>query len=409
MIINLNLRSVVASNTTNSENSILRKQIEKIVAPSLWKKCESCQMSGKCFMQFNVQSLNDHSAGNEIIRRLEWLLRTISYKRELHITIRDLRSFVAWMITRDYRCDEVEALYENSLDEPYTYWNLFYFNISAPQNDTASNDRLIKLIRETDVASAAVPSIDRDLYFAPHKPLSFILFEHRKVNMIEMFNEYKLVLPVYEQDTQSRELVKLMHRNYRRHHYFEGKRMYEGRLPYQSVYNFFKLIGDDSPEKIEKATFGISKAIALNEGCDNLTAYNSYILLSSTQIKDPIGKSFRRFPIADFELKVKKPSHLTRYLEYEPDSLIFRHTNPNYHHVKLTITLDLYEMLDFIGKGFSPSLNDLRGRYIELQIFKNLLENLDYNEVIITKDNLDFYRISKQNGGKLKLETVKLD
>lgn len=409
LIINLNLRSVVASNSENGENSILRKQIAKIADPALWKKCETCELSNKCFMHFNVQSLNDASAGNEIIRRLEWLLRTISYKRELHITIRDLRSFIAWMITRDYSCDEVDALYENSIDEPQAYWNLFYFNISAPQKDSASNDRLIKLIRETDIASSAIPSVDRDLYFAPHKSSAFISFEKREIDMIEFFNKNKHVLPVYDQDSKSRELVKLMHRNYRRHHYFEGEKMYEGRLPYQSVYNFFHLISNDSPAEIEKATFEISKAIALNEGCDNLTAYNRYILLSSAQIKDTIGKSFRRFAIDDFELKVKRPLHLTKYLEYEPDSLIFRHKNLKHHHVKLTITLDLYEMLDFIGKGFSPSLNDLRGRYIELQIFKNLLENLDYNEVIITKDNVEFYRISKQNGGKLKLETVNLD
>lgn len=66
-------------------------------------------------------------------------------------------------------------------------------------------------------------------------------------------------------------------------------------------------------------------------------------------------------------------------------------------------------MLYFIGKGFSPSLNDLRGRYIELRIFKNLLENLTYNEVIVTKDNMEFFIISKNTNGKMainKFETV---
>lgn len=409
LIINLNLRSVVASNSKKGEFSILRKQIEKISNPSLWKKCETCELKNKCFIRFNIQSYNDSSAGNEIIRRLEWLLRTISYKRELHITIRDLRSFIAWMITRDYNCNEVETLYEKGIEEPQGYWELFYYNISAPKKDSASNDRLIKLIRETDIASTSVPSVDRDLYFAPHKPSSFISFENRDIDMVFSFNEFKQVLPVYEQDNTSRELVKNMHRSYRRHHYFEGKKMYESRLPYQSVYKFYNLISNDNPEKIEEATFGISKAIALNEGCDNLEAYNQYILLASTQVKDPIGKSFRRFPITDFSLKVKRPSHLTKYLEYEPDSLTFRHRNPIHQHVKLAITLDLYEMLDFISKGFSPSLNDLRGRYIELQIFKNLLENLEYNEVLLTKDNIEFFRISKQEEGKLKLEPVNLN
>ena len=40
----------------------------------------------------------------------------------------------------------------------------------------------------------------------------------------------------------------------------------------------------------------------------------------------------------------------------------------------LKVSLDLYEMLHFIQKGFSPSLNDLKGKFVELIVFKNLLE-----------------------------------
>lgn len=408
LIINLNLRSVIASDIKNNQQSILREQITKITAPELWTKCDTCDLAKKCFIRFNVQSFNDTSAGSEIIKRLEWLLRTISYKRELHITIRDLRSFIAWMLTRDYNCEEIERLVDRMQVESSEFWELLYFNISAPIDDNASKDRLIKLIRETDVASTAVPAIDRDLYFAQHNALKFISFEQRDFNIIEAFNTNKQILPAHDQDVKSINIIRDRHRSYRRHHFFEGKEMHKSRLPYQSVYNFYKLIKSDKPEDIQRATFGISKSIALNEGCDNSAAYNNYILLSSSQVKDPTAYSFRRFPISDFELKVNKPKHLIKYLEYEPDSLIFRHTNPSHKHVKLIISLDLFEMLEFIGNGFSPSLNDLRGRYIELQIFKNLLENLEYNEVIVTKDNIDYYSISKKNDGNLKLETVNM-
>jgi hypothetical protein len=68
--------------------------------------------------------------------------------------------------------------------------------------------------------------------------------------------------------------------------------------------------------------------------------------------------------------------------------------------------MDLYEMLYFIQQGFSPSLNDIRGKYIELLIFKNLLENLTYNEVIVTKDNIEFFRIFKDEHSHLYLEPM---
>lgn len=408
LIINLNLRSVVASDAEKAQTSILRKQIEKITEPKLWEKCKSCKQASTCIINFNIQSFNDSSAGKEIIKRLEWLIRTISYKRELHITIRDLRSFIAWMLTRDYSCSEIEELSNELIHQPQKYWELLYFNISAPQSDNASKDRLIQLIRETDIATTAVPSVDRDFYFAPHNNTKFVAFENRNYDIIESFNNNKEMLPAHEQDSEMRNLVRNIHRSYRRHHYFEGKEMYRDRLPYQSIFNFFDLIENDTPERIINATKGLSKAIAINEGCDNSSAYQNYILLSSAQVKDSMAKSFRRFPLDDFELKVNRPEHLVQYLEYEPDNLLFRPKLHKYRHVKLVISLDLYEMLEFISNGFSPSLNDLRGRYIELQIFKNLLENLDYNEVLVTKDNIQFYRISKEQAGKLKLETVSL-
>jgi hypothetical protein len=408
LIINLNLRSVVASNSEKKETSILRKQLHKFTNPRLWDKCQNCKQKEHCFINFNVQSFNDPAAGNEVIHRLEWLIRSISFKRELHITIRDLRSFLAWAITRDFTCEEIKANFQEGIHAS-DYWKNLYFNMTAPQSDNASSDRLIKLLRDTDIATTAVPAIDRDLYFTAYQNADFNQFENRYFDIIDSFNQNKIMLPAHEQTIQIREQIRRIHQAYRRHHFFEGKKMNLQRLPYQSIFNFFDLIKKGSDDKIHEAIKGLSKAIALNEGCENSKVYQDAIILSAAHVKDPMAKSFRKFPIHDFQLKVNNPEHLVSYIEYEPDSLIFKHTAPNCEHVKLVISLDLYEMLEFIGKGFSPSLNDLKGRYIELQIFKNLLENLDYKELLITKDNLNFYRISKQEQGKLKLETVNVE
>ena len=56
----------------------------------------------------------------------------------------------------------------------------------------------------------------------------------------------------------------------------------------------------------------------------------------------------------------------------------------------MTVSLDLYEMLQYIKDGFTPSVNDLKGKFIELQIFKNLLESKTYNEILVTKNNKKF-------------------
>ena len=71
--------------------------------------------------------------------------------------------------------------------------------------------------------------------------------------------------------------------------------------------------------------------------------------------------------------------------------MIFRHKKDKF--IQLTVSLDLYEMLEYIHAGFSPSVNDLRGRFIELQIFKNLLEAKTYSEILVTKNNRKFTAI----------------
>lgn len=423
MIINLNLRSISAVDEENS--SLFRKQIQSLTKKQLWSKCENCPLSNICFIKYNVDSFNDTAAGEEIITRMEWLLRTISLKRELHITMRDLRSFIAFLITRDFHCSDIEKLYNSS--EAEDYWQYFYFNITNPNvNDSGNQDRLIKLLRETDIGEVSIPNLDRDLFFGKHQSKQFIEFSERKKNLLDVFNENKIWVPAHEQSDEIIGKIKTIQKNFVRHQYFEGKSellsinlkndlntsselesfsSFLLRLPYNSVHRFVNVLKHGDNENLTKQS--ISRAISLNEGCDNYQMDKDYLVLASSEIKDPYSKSYRLFNLSDFELFVNRTDHLVKYLEYEPDSLTFRHKKEK--HIQLTISLDLYEMLFFIQQGFSPSLNDLRGKFVELIIFKNLLENLSYDNVVVTKDNMEFFKISKDNTNKLFIEPMTLD
>lgn len=418
MIINLNLRSVVAS--TESEGSLFRKQIKKLTNKNLWTKCEGCSLANKCFIKYNVDTLNDTAAGEEVITRMEWLLRTVSLKRELHITMRDLRSLIAFTLTRDYECDDINRLYANAADNPESYWQYYYFNITNPDiEDSASQDRLIKLLRETDIGEVPIPETDRNLFFDKHQSKDFIEFSERDIELLEQFNKVKddeLRLPVHEKTIEILERIRTVQKSYIRHHYFEGKSsLIKGadekdkgmpsfmlRLPYHSVFKFVQLLEDKNTG--EETMQNISRAIALNEGCDNTNIDQKSLVLAATEVNDPFSKSFRLFNLKDFELKVNNTEHLVKYLEYEPDSFMFKHKKQP--HIKLTISLDLYEMLYFIQQGFSPSLNDIRGKFVELVIFKNLLKNLNYKEVVVTKDDTDYFSIKKDNQNRIVIEPI---
>lgn len=402
MIINLNLRSVTAKDENN--DSLLRSQVKKMTDKSLWGKCDSCPIAERCFIKYNVDTLNDSAAGDEVINRLEWLIRTIVYKRELHITIRDLRSFIAYMLTRDQSCDNVvqllQAIDDNEIPEE-VYWEFYYFNISSKEMQEAlpSQDRLIKLIRETDIAQVAIPSIDRDLYFKALEEGKYLIFEKRIISLLPAFNERNIRKIFSEQDKGSQNLSKARHKSFIRHHYFEGQYDFMKRLPYQSLGKFYsKLNGDES--EMEKTKHSLAYAISCSEGGWNKDISANYLLLSSTQIKDPFSSSYRRFALSDFELLANKNEKLVQFIEYENDSLIFRHKENKY--IQLTVSLDLYEMLDYIERGFNPSINDLRGRFVELQVFKNLLQSKTHTELLVTRNNRKFYSI------KLNAETKKI-
>ncbi len=270
--------------------------------------------------------------------------------------------------------------------------------------------------------------MDRDLFFGKHNSKHFLEFVEREINLLEVFNSIERIKPTYEQNDNEVARIKFIQKNFVRHQYFEGKAellviqqvfandddkmealkfpSYLLRLPYHSIFKFVKVLEKGDGDNYTKTS--ISRAISLSEGCDNPGIEQNYLVLTSSEIRDPFSKSFRLFDLKNFELFVNKTDHLVKYLEYEPDSLTFRHKGENSSHIKLTISLDLYEMLYFIQQGFSPSLNDLRGKIVELKIFKNLLENLNYNEVVVTKDNVEFFKVSKDEQSHLEIKLMEI-
>jgi hypothetical protein len=369
----------------------------------LWGKCNACPIADKCFIKYNVDSFSDSAAGNEVINRLEWLIRTIAYKRELHITIRDLRSFIAYMLTRDHSCDDVtrllQAVESNEISEEL-YWQFYYFNISSSTNEhkaLVSEDRLIKLIRETDIAQVAIPAIDRNLYFKDKEDNEYLIFEERKKSLLPNFNAKNSKKLYSEQSKENQNLQRIRHKNFIRHHYFEGQFDFMKRLPYQSLGKFYKKLNGNETE-MEETKHNLAYAISCSEGAWNKAISDGYLLLSSTQVKDPFSNSYRRFDLSDFELFANKNEQLVEFIEYENDSLIFRHKENK--HIQITVSLDLYEMLDYIERGFNPSINDLRGRFIELQVFKNLLQSKTHTELLVTRNNRKFYSIKLDSDTK---------
>ena len=190
--------------------------------------------------------------------------------------------------------------------------------------------------------------------------------------------------------------------------FFEGRsEETEKRLPYRQINWFADVIAAKDEEHAktrEKARKTLIEAVSIGEGCQNKELATNNICISATMEKDPRWFSFRLFPESDFEIYVPQLGELGKFLEYSQDRFILRHRE--YQEIALEVNLDLFELMSYVAHGFTPSLNDIYGRYIELIIFKNTLQHLPYRSVVVTENHHQFHRISADEDNHLVLERV---
>ncbi|GAA4014695.1 protein kinase [Hymenobacter fastidiosus] len=404
LLVNLNLRSVVSLSELTGEQSIFRRQIKELVKPEFWTGCNTCAVREQCFIRYNAQSLNDPDAGDEVLRRMERLLLTVHLRRELHLTMRDLRSLLAFWLTRDHSCADVKALAAAGQAMPLL--EKYYFNLPDSEAEDAGNrDRLVKLVRLTDVGQRALPELDRNLYYNPLQGRNYLPFSaQREGDLLSWLEREKVALRDAPTEEGQLPPQRPLHRLLARHQYFEGRFDSDLRLPYRAVGQFAKVLMATPVEQqreLDKLRLNIAYAIAILERCPNKLISEQYLVLAVGE-KDNVAMTYRLFALADFELRLGVPPKRTEYLEYFPDRLVFRHlTLP---HVSMEISLDLFELLTYIGLGYQPSLNDLKGRFLELQLFKNLLANLPYRQVLVTGDHRDYYTVEADPQNKIVVQ-----
>ncbi len=126
ILVNLNWRSIVAGTTENP--SILEKQLQAFIKEEFWTPCAKCDHASECFIFYNAMSLGDKISGPEIRGRLANLFEAVHYRRRLHITMRDLRSALSFLICRDYSCEDIPKLIKkiSSDTERINYVRLAY-------------------------------------------------------------------------------------------------------------------------------------------------------------------------------------------------------------------------------------------------------------------------------------------
>ena len=408
-LVNLNLRSVVADSGERG-TAIFDRLIRRMTQERFWEACESCDLKERCYIYHNAHTFMDPIAGPKARERLKTLYAITHLRGRLHITLRDLRSALAFMLVGTRDCDGVHNLYHASGSEALNQiLDGFYFN-AWMGGTSGSKDRLISLLREIDMGEVSNPELDRSFAFLEpdDQEMGRFTYTERSHYDDDLFKKLFKDLPrAYAAEESLRQLE--AHRLYvamlRRRHYFERRdEGWRHMLPYRSAERFIPLItgsADLTPEVIS-----LVMAINRGEGLADPSRLGNTLALRVRQVERGTIRSYRLFKGEAFSLARPDEVGIHRFIEYLPQTLLLRYTPPIGRYAELQINLDIYEMLTRLNNGYQPSVEDWQGFYLSLVVFKNILASAPFQEVLLTETGHEFYRVSRDEMGTLSLDQI---
>ncbi len=410
LIINLNLRSVV-DNSFTSGDSIFDRQLQKFLLPKFWKDCLDCSAQTQCPIKFNVDTLTDPEHRGQARGRLKALYLISHLRSRQHITIRDLRASLAYILVNRHTCESTHEELENSRYDTFIY--RYYYNSAfggVPESLPLDHEqeRVISLLNQIDVAPVPNPHLDNLLGFTPPSSIGlFAEFTGRAPSDIKLLEEKFASFSGDPPVKQSQSY----HSTMRRKFFFEGVESATSEagysswlemLPFKSLNEFMSAL--KGPPALDKVKENIIDAINISEKIFNSAIISDNLCVRTNTNSKSLIKAFSQIPKAKFNCKVKSAGRLLLYLEYCPNTLLFRYDDdPN---KVLELNLDLYELLVKIKGGYVPGGKELKDFFLNLLLFKKQLTALPSPSIILTDDEKRYFRLSKSGDQMLSIDII---
>lgn len=400
-VVNLNLRSVVVD-PQGFDNSILERLVNRMTHEKFWEPCHGCDLKDRCYAFHNARTIQDETAGKHVIERLKSLYAITHLRGRLHITLRDLRSALAYMLVGTRDCDEIHELYRTGQRNEIIQG--FYFN-SWKGGDAPNADRLLTLLSEVDVAEADDPRFDRALDFvSPTEDRTLFRFERRGNYDREILRSLYDELPRDVSGKASAHRAEA-HRRFiamaRRRAFFERRDTgWRSMLPYKTANELLAVVrGDRQPEGLLER---LLVAINRGEGLTRPERIGNNLALEVRRVEGGSVRSYRLYPRERFSLALADQASRSRFVEHMPTGLVLRYQDKGLA-AELFVSLDVYEMLQRLNEGYRPSVEEEQGYYLSLAVFKNLLGSAPYQEVLLSMSGHDFYRVARHSDGRLEM------
>ena len=412
-VVNLNARDVAALPSGKDGESLLERMLDRMTNERFWADCVGCDLSATCYAHHNAQTFQHPVAGPQAMRRLRRIYEVTQLRGKLHITLRDLRSALAFMLASGRDCAEIHQLY--AAGETQQILDGFYFSAhlgASPAVDGTpqERDRLLSLLREADVASVPQPQLDRRLDYGGLLAAGALVTVDGRGKGDRVLLEHQFQQLGRDAATGVGQMS--THRRYldatRRLLYFElrDEERAERMLPFPSALRFMELLATQASLANERDS--LLRALNRGEGLFAPERIGDALALKVREVPGGTIRSFRRFPADGFRLEPGMTS-ATPYIESGRSALRLAYKDPTDGRggtAELEIRLDLFELLQRFEQGYQPSVTDLQGQQLALAVFKNRLAAVPYQELLLTAHGHDLRRIHRTEDSVLHMEEL---
>lgn len=433
-LVNLNLRAVVDAHPGQT-NCLFDQILDRFVANEFWTACDECPARSRCPVKFNVDTfrlrreqglagkdLDSVRLTNQSARiarsRFKAIFQIMHFRKRVHLTVRDLRSALAYSLFGKKTCAQI---YAESESDAADFSGSYYYNAVF---DPREKDRVLAFLREFDIGLASSPQLDSQLSFALPSSLEFKNLFHPFENprhpswgrsgtdIIELTWLHKQKPTSAEARTPERlEAARRYVQAARRRLFFEGRlpqadgqevRIPTQLLPYDNLLEFMTYVesGQDPGGHLKEA---VILAISRSETIYDSQRARENICIRTRQDTSARVKAYFVYPADQFALDLPETGAQAAYIEYLPANIILRQIG---HPVSLDISLDLYEMLMRIRDGYMPAAGEMRAFFLNLLMFKKQLMTTPSERLLITDNDDRIFQLTRNTQNGVTLSSI---
>ncbi len=392
--VDLKQRAVVGATTEAEATDLFAQTLDKLLKNPGWQACDTCLSRAVCAMKFNRDSLVDPDSGGAITARLRALFQVMQLRREKHLTMRDLRSTLAYIVAGTATCEDVHREREAGAAPAAGINRLYFMAAFNPENE---GDETLRRLAEADPGSVPAPRLDRFLHFRRDAERQGEIAALLPPLPLRSDLPLQVVTPVSRPEDWT-EATK-------RRAYFEGEAAhFAGEavplpppmtlLPYRHFAAFLDAVSGRVP--LENLRDGLCEAISRANGItDNLDGF--LCVRTSTDQKNDLTV-FKRFPVAEFRCEIVRPAN--PQVETLPNALRLRSAGNS--GAALLVSLDLFEILMRFNEGYGPGVEEQEPFVIHLAQFQNRLLNERADELLLLEGGRHLHHV-RQSNGKIEL------